>query len=175
MNTQRKRFGFWLAVLSAAIALSAGSRCSEARAQALPPKQARALSNDSVRLQEAQYLVQAYTAVIMANHDYAGHRGKAAHAIHEAVRILHEGVMRSGSESQQAVVMQQRASIASAEQASRSLAMVRERQAASDAQLAQAQQLLLQLRPTLVSNNQQRIVAHVDRALREIQISLQVR
>jgi hypothetical protein len=171
MDLRTRNRGLWslAGVLVLVAAWDAGPSSTLVRAQ--PPK---VVNNDSVRLQEGQYLVQAYSAVIMANHDYGGHRGKAAHAIREGLWILHEQVMRHATADQQAVVSQQHGSVVAADEASKHSSSAHEGQAASDAQLAQAQQLLLQLRPTLVTNNQQHIVAHVDRALREIQLALLV-
>ena len=155
--------------------LSSAVFANRSQAQVATGRGARGATAANVRMQEAQALVQAYTALVTANHDYQGHRAAAAGAVRAALKTIHAGIVKHGSAAQQAAMNQQLASVAAAEQTAKQTPMLKERQAASDAQLAQAQQILIQLQQGLTTTKQQRVLADVNRAIQQIQIALQVR
>jgi hypothetical protein len=172
----RKRFALSSVAIAALLSGSvlAGTP-NRARAQAPAARAGRGAALANVRMQEAQALVQAYAALVTANHDYQGHRAAAAGAVRGGLKIIEAGIAKHGSAAQQTTMNQQLAAVAAAEQTAKQTPMVKERQAASDAQLAQAQKILAQLQQTLASSKQQRVLAEVNKAIQEIQIALQVR
>ena len=93
----------------------------------------------------AALLVQAYTTLEHANHDYKGHRVAAMKQIEAAGKILGVSVRGDGKGH--------------------------EKQGVSDAQLRTAQGLLQQARPGLSG----KALKHVDKALQELSIALSIK
>jgi hypothetical protein len=171
-------------VLLVALALPAASQAQN-KPKPPPPKHRTAPhphhgkvphpAHAMLQFQEAAALRKAFVALAGANHDYDGHRWKAMHAVKAALFDLDEFVLKHGGAKLKAATWQGRAAVAKAEMAARWAPNVHEPQAASDAQLAQAAQLLAHVRPTLVANKQHHVLGHVDKAIREIMDALKVR
>jgi hypothetical protein len=96
-------------------------------------------------------------------------------AVKAALFDLDEFVLKHGAADLKAATRHGRAAVAQAEEAAAKAPGVHEPQAASDAQLRQAGQILGQARSTLVANNQRQVVGHVDKAIREIVDALKAR
>lgn len=161
-----------IAAVASAVILAAGPISSQA--QTHTGRGARSGAAVNARLQQAEALVQAYTLLVTANHDYAGHRAAAAHSVHQALKALHAGIAKHGGTTQQTTINQQIAAITAADKRAGQTTMTKERQPASDAQLAQAQQILAQVQQGM-SGKQPRLLALVTKAVQEIQTALQTR
>jgi hypothetical protein len=169
-----KRASLVVLTIAALCGLISGAGLGDLRAQT-STRGAHAAAMAGTRMQEAESLVQAYAALVTANYDYQGHRAAAAHAVHQALKILHNGIAKNATNTQQTTMNNQIAAIASADKKAGQITMVKEPQAASDAQLKQAQQILTQLQQTMTTNKQQRLLTHVNTAITEIQAALSVR
>jgi hypothetical protein len=127
------------------------------------------------QLAEAEVLQNAYLLLLEGDADYDGHRAKAMHAVKEAFKTLDAQVMQNGTAQQKQAIKQATTAIAAAEKARNNAGVMQEKQQASDRLLAGARKMLLELRPTLVQNKQNKIVGHVDTAVKEIGIALSIR
>ena len=110
-------------------------------------------------------LRQAHALLAIANHDYAGHRAKAAESISLAIRELGGGHHHAHS-----------ATIGAAHHVAAGVAgggKAHEAQANSDAQLKQAGQLLVSLQGHVP--NKHKAAAHVQHAINELNLALKVR
>ena len=94
-------------------------------------------------------LVHAYVLLKMANNNYGGHRATALHHIEEAAHDIGLDLKGGGTE--------------------------RERQWKSDAQVAEAGRILKDVRYRLDRRDRDRAVAHLDRAIREVDDALGVK
>ena len=94
-------------------------------------------------------LVHAYILIKAADHDYAGHRDKALDAVSTAGKELGLELRGKGSD--------------------------RERQWKSDEQMAEARRLLREAREKLEARDRDRVAAHVDRAIKEIDAALSIK
>lgn len=130
---------------------------------------------DPVRFQEAQALRSAFMSLASANHDYDGHRWKAMMAAKESFHVLHEAIRKGGTPQQKAGTEALRAEIAAAEAAARQRGPVHEAQGASDAAMRQAGETLAQIRASMAQHKHQTAMGHVDRALHQIRIALNIR
>jgi hypothetical protein len=168
--------------LLVALALPAASQAQNKRKPPPPPppqKQGKAppppsIAPGTLQFQEATVLRQAFVALAAGNHDYDGHRWKAMKAVKSALVPLDDFVLKNGTAQMKVATNQGRAAVASAEAAASKAPTVHEPQPASDALLRQAGQLLEQVRPALVANEQQHVFKEVDRAIREIKAALKV-
>ena len=110
-------------------------------------------------------LRQAHALLTIANHDYAGHRAKAAESISQAIRELGGGHHHAHSTT-----------IGAAHHVAAGVAgggKAHEAQASSDAQLKQAGQLLVGLQGHVP--NKHKAAAHVQHAINELNLALNVR
>jgi hypothetical protein len=94
-------------------------------------------------------LVHAFLLMKKADHDYAGHRVKAMSEVEIAGKALGLGLGGDAPE--------------------------RERQWKSDEQLAEARRLLVEARDKLESRDRERVAAHVDIAIKELDEALKVK
>ncbi len=124
---------------------------------------------------EAEVLRAAYILMAGANHNYEGHRVKAMREVHAAVSILDRGILKSGTDGQKMVALQEDIIAARAKFLAKHAAKVHEPQALSDLQMREAHRLLVELRGVLGRNKQPKVLHHVDRAIREIQLALKSR
>jgi hypothetical protein len=127
------------------------------------------------KLTEAEVLTNALILLEGANHDYNGHRAKAIHAVKTAINILDASVLKNGTPQQKVAAVQDKAVVKATDAATKRTPALHELQVASDLQMRQAGQILLQIRPTLAANKQNRVLPHVDTALKEIGIALKIR
>lgn len=130
--------------------------------------------NADVQFSEAEALKQAYVLLAGADHDYKGHRVKAMHAVHAAYHQLDNVVNKKGTAQQKAKSQQEDALAAAAKEAAKMTPKVHEVQPLSDAQLAQAAQILFQVHGALAQNHQPRVLQHVEVALTEIATALRI-
>jgi hypothetical protein len=98
---------------------------------------------------EVAYLQQVYATLATADHDYKGHRVKAMKAIEAACKLLGSNVKGDGKGH--------------------------EKQALSDAQLREAMGMLQQARGIVAGRGQQKVLAHIDTAIKELSIALTIR
>jgi hypothetical protein len=165
--------------LLVALALPAASQAQNKRKPPPPPppqKQGRApsIAPGTLQFQEATALRQAFVLLAAGNHDYGGHRWKAMKAVKAALLPLDDFVLKHGTAEMKAATALGKEAVASAEAAASKAPKVHEPPPASDALLRQAAQLLGQVRPTLVANQQQHVLNHVNRAIGEIKAALKV-
>jgi hypothetical protein len=83
--------------------------------------------------------------------------------------------MANGTDKQKAVIQKERAAIAEAEKTRATSGAVQESQLVSDALLTGANEVLAELRPTLVKNKQAKVLDLVDTAIKEIDAALKTR
>jgi hypothetical protein len=94
-------------------------------------------------------LVHAYVLLKIADHDYAGHRGKALEEVSAAGKALGLELKGAGED--------------------------RERQWKSDKQLEEARRLLREARDKLEAKDRDRVASHVEVAIKEIDLALAVK
>ena len=73
------------------------------------------------------------------------------------------------------VFIKEKAAVAAAEETAKRIPVLHERQPASDAQLRKAATLLAETRASLIRYKQHKVLAHVDTALKEIDLALKIR
>jgi hypothetical protein len=129
-------------VLACVIAIQAGTAAAP---EPTPPAQQPTLSAQS----EAALLSQAYNILVVANHDYKGHRVRAMKQIEAAAKLLGANLQGNGPG--------------------------REQQPVSDAQLRQAQALLQQLSTGLAPTRPKAVHAHIEAAINQINIALSIK
>jgi hypothetical protein len=145
------------------IGLAAGST---ALAQAVT-HQREAKAREKAEL--VQELRAAHKLLTEADHDYDGHRARAAEAVHRAIKEL------AGNHHPKKVpAAAGTAGVAAAAPVAKKKSAVREPQAASDAQLHQAQTILLGLQPELNARHPKAAV-HVTSAISEINTALKIK
>jgi hypothetical protein len=125
--------------------------------------------------QEAQVLRQAYIVLAGANHDYNGHRVKAMQDVKAALHILDEHVMKHGSAADKAATKQGNTEVAQADAAAKRTPLFHEPQPVSDRAMRQGNALLVEVQGILARQNQKRVLAHVDAALKQVAVALKVR
>ena len=157
-----------LPVLLASLLSAAESRADNKSKPVLP-------FTEQIKLEEAAMLRKIYVALAAANHDYDGHRAKAMHAAKTGFKILEGSVMKHGTAEQKAAMVKENTAINKAEEATKKIRMLHERQPASDTQLRNAASGLAEVRPTLVTYQQKEVLKHVDAAVREIKTALIIR
>ena len=128
-----------------------------------------------MKFEQAALLRKAFILLAEGNHDYNGHRVKAMHAVKAAARILDDSVLKHGTAQQKAATLKEKTAVAAAEETAKRIPVLHERQPASDAQLRKAATLLTETRASLARHKQHKVLAHVDTALKEINMALQVR
>ncbi|HUJ09589.1 MAG TPA: hypothetical protein VL171_06135 [Verrucomicrobiae bacterium] len=114
-------------------------------ADATTPPQQAVLSAES----ETTLLSQAYNILVVANHDYKGHRVRAMKQIEAAAKLL--GVTLQGN------------------------GKGHEQQPTSDTQLRQAQTLLQQLSTGLAPTKPKAVHAHIEAAIKQINLALAIK
>jgi hypothetical protein len=114
-----------------------------------------------------EHLRQAHRLLVEADHDYDGHRARAAEELHKAIREL-EGKHHANA------VQPGIAPTVTSKPATPNSAAHHESQGNSDAQLRQALQLLQGTMPHL-SGNHPKAATRVNAAIREIEISLKLK
>ncbi len=124
---------------------------------------------------EAELLRKAYLLLLDADADYDGHRGKAMLAVMAAFNALDNQVMANGTDKQKAVIQKERAAIAEAQKARSTAGAIQENQLVSDALLTGTNEVLAELRPTLVRNKRDKLLELVDTAIKEIDAALKLR
>jgi hypothetical protein len=110
------------------------------------PLAAQSQGNNAAELGQ---LRQAYATLSLADHDYKGHRVKAMHAIEAACDLLGTNIRGDGKD--------------------------REKQSISDSELRQAQALVQQACNLATQQNQRKVAAHLNKAIKEISIALSIK
>jgi hypothetical protein len=131
-------------------------------------------ANQEIKGREAEILKMAYIYLAMANHNYAGHRGKAMNQIQAAIEILDASIMKNGTKKQKAVALKEEIDAARAKFLAQNQAKVHEPQVLSNIQMTEAHRLIQSIKPGLVALNQPAVTEHVKKALQEIDISLKM-
>ncbi len=108
-----------------------------------------AIHEDAPIQNEVQTLRSAYLILVMADHDYKGHRVRAMHAIEGACDILGTDIRGDGKGH--------------------------EKQGVSDEQLHQAAQMLQDALGMAQSNHQKKVVNHINRAIEQLNIALSIK
>jgi len=163
-------------ILAALVAALAFVPAAHAQKTTPPPaKPAQEAAKEQKKLVEAEALGEAYILLAGANHDYDGHRAKAMHQVHEAIKILDAGILKKGTPVQKAMAAQEERALAAAKEGAKAAPKVHENQKASDDQLRAAAKLLLEVRGVLAANKQVKPLEHVDNAIKQIDIALKVR
>jgi hypothetical protein len=124
---------------------------------------------------EAELLRNAYILLDTANANYDGHKGKAMKEVKEACAILDKQILAKGTLNQKAETLRQDAVTAYVKENRKLAGKETEAQVISDAQLYQAGQLLNQLRVVAAERKQERILNHLDKALKQIKLALETR
>lgn len=135
-------------------------------------------AKQAVKLDEIATLRSAKKLLEEANHDYKGHRAKAVSAIHKAiVEIEHHGVktgVKQTAANPAAAAAKANARAVAAANGSKTPA-VHESQVNSDVQLRAAQELLVKVQSELSTGKHPKALAHVQLALQELQVALQIK
>jgi len=121
---------------------------------------------DPQTLELIQQLHRAHHLLAEANHDYDGHRARAAEEIHKAVKALEASMPHHKHKPLQSAVKPAREPA------------VREEQAKSDEQLREARKLLKVVEKELATSSgehHQKALADVARAVEEIDIALKIK
>ncbi len=153
--------------LSISVFLGGLSLASFASAQAIatPPR-----ANGTTKHAELESLRQAHRLLVEADHDYDGHRAKAAEAVHKAIKELegkhHGKKVQPGSAGAAAGV--------TIKPPKAKLPAIHEAQANSDAQLRQAQAILQEVQAELNSHHP-KAAAHTAAAMTEINTALRLK
>ena len=155
--------------------VSSGRLLAQTKAQNKAKQAVDKAAEADVKFKEAEALREAYVVLAGANHDYDGHRVKSMGHIRSAVKILDQAVAKNGSAKSKALSAFEDAVAASAKRATKQLPTVHELQAVSDAQLKKVAVTLAELRPTMVQLKQKNVLAHIDDALKELNIALKIR
>lgn len=134
---------------------------------------------EELHFEEAQALRTVLLLLIEANADYDGHRVKALKQVESAVKSLDAHVLKHGTAQQKDATNKGNAAVAKAVEARKEAGKaaggaVVEAQAASDAQLGKAGEMLAEVQTVLVNNKQKGEVKHVEKAIEEIKIALKV-
>ena len=130
---------------------------------------------EGMKEKEAEVLRRAYIVMAEANHDYDGHRVKAMNHLESAVRLLEDGIAKKGSDLAKLIAEYEDAVAARAKNAQVFVAPVHENQVLSDTRLKKAALLLAELRPTIIQLKQRNVTRHLDNAIKEIEIALEIR
>jgi hypothetical protein len=138
MNRKPRLIGICLSSLILAIAL--GPSLSLA---------ARVIAQATVVQNELQTLRSAYMILVMADHDYKGHRIRAMREIEKACDILGTDIRGDGKGH--------------------------ENQGASDQQLRQAGQMLEQALSMAQSQGNQKVVNHINNAIKQLNTALSIK
>jgi hypothetical protein len=123
----------------------------------------------AVKLDELATLKTVKQMLEAANHDYAGHRAKAVHAVHKAIQEIEHHTPKAPPNPAAAVAK------ANARAANAKIPPVHEAQIASDVQLRAAQELLVKVQAELATGKHPKAIAHVQLALQELQVALQIK
>jgi hypothetical protein len=147
-----------IGVLSLLVGLAVESPSS---AQTIPPKSAATRGEKAELVKELRV---AHQLLAEADHDYNGHRARAAAEVHKAIRKLvgthHPKTVKPGSTAPVAPPVKQPA--------------VHEPQATSDAQLRQAQAILLGVQTQLKAHHP-KAAANIKAAIVEINTALSIK
>jgi hypothetical protein len=156
--------------LSLAVFLSGLSLASLARGQVIatpPPAGGTAKHAGHKDGAELESLRQAHRLLVEADHDYDGHRARAAEEVHKAIKEL-EG--KHHAKKAQAGV----APVVASKPAAPKEPAVHEAQANSDAQLRQAQTILQGVHGSLISRHH-KAAPNVATAIAEINTALKIK
>ncbi len=138
-------------------------------------EKAEKAAKQGARPKEAEILREAWILMAGANHDYDGHRVKAMHAVHAAVEILDKGLLKNGSGGQKLVAHEEEVQAARAKFVAKQSGAVHEPQQLSDLQMREARGLLLEVQGALAKNKQEKVLAHVNEAIKQVHIALKIR
>jgi hypothetical protein len=142
------------------------------------PGPAKKVSNEAakagLKFEEVEALRRAYVLLAVANHDFGGHRARAMHAVHAAGKILNIEIMKTGNVAQKQATLFENAKTTRAAEIDVGLPALHENQRISNVQLAEAAQLLLQVRTVLAQHKQQKPLGNVDLAIKEIRTGLAI-
>ncbi len=154
-------------LLAAVVCLAGYSPASAQVATGQAVKQA-------IKLDELATLKTAKQLLEVANHDYNGHRAAASHAIHKAiVEIEHHGHKPSQTNPGAAAA---KANAKALHAQGVKPPAVHEAQVNSDAQLRAAEQLLVKVEAELAATGKHpKAIAHVQLALKELQVALAIK
>jgi hypothetical protein len=132
-------------------------------------------ANQAIKLDELAKLKSAKKLLEEANHDYQGHRARAVHAIHQAIReIEHKGKGIGKHAPTTPANAAAKAAVRAAKASAPKTPAVHEAQAASDTQLRAAEQLLLKAQAELSTGRHPKASAHVQTAIQELEIALKI-
>jgi hypothetical protein len=124
---------------------------------------------------EAQNLKGAYIYLAMANHDYDGHRAKAMQEVQAAIELLDRSILKNGTNNQKVVALQEEIKAARAKFLAQQQGKVHEPQVLSDLQMKAGRELIQKIAPGLAMVKQPAVTGHVQKALEEIEIALEIR
>jgi flagellum-specific peptidoglycan hydrolase FlgJ len=147
----------------------------EADAQKAAKLKAERAAIEDMKVKEAEVLRRAYIVMAGANHDYDGHRAKAMNHLESAVRLLEDAVAKKGSNLAKLITEYDDAVAARAKNAQMIVAPVHENQVLSDTRLKKAAVFLAELRPTAIQLKQMNVTKHLDNAIKEVEIALEIR
>ena len=147
----------------------------EAEALKAAKLKAERVAIEGMKEKEAEVLRRAYIVMASANHDYNGHRAKAMNHLESAVRLLEDSIAKKGSPLAKLIAEYEDTLAARAKNAQVLVAPVHENQVVSDKTLKNAAVLLVELRPTIIKLGQKNVTSHVDHAIKEIEIALEIR
>jgi len=167
-----------LLMLLAGLTMSTDSQAKDKpKPKPQPAKKApaKAALGEETKLEEAELLRKALILLAEGNHEYDGHRVKAMGAVQAAVKILDDSVLKNGSPKLKSATKKSQAIVAKMEEAGKNAAVVHERQPQSDAQLRKAAEALAEVRPTLATHKQLKVLEHLDHAVKELSIALEIR
>jgi hypothetical protein len=163
------------ACLAAVITITGGAQAQKKKPGTTKPTPGQEAANQQVNFDEAEALREAYILVTAANHDYAGHRVKAMHALQEAVKLLDKKVMKKGTGAQKAATLNEDNAAYRAKVTAKYVPTINKDQRLADLQLMAAHSLLEKVAPVLESRKQTVVLGHVKKADKELGIALKIR
>jgi hypothetical protein len=142
-------------------------KASQTEAQKKAAQAEKKIAMDILKRQEAEGLKVVYMLLASANDNYAGHKAKAMHEVEAALTLLDKNAKKPLQQRVQA--LQNLNKLVAAKLYAAALAAdAVEMQALSDAQVANAGGMLLYFSTFMAQNNQKNILAHVQKAIKEI-------
>jgi hypothetical protein len=131
---------------------------------------------EAVKLTEAAELKNAHVLMAMADHDYDGLRVKAMGEVEEAIKKIDHTVLKKGTKGEKVVATEEEIATARAAFEARHQGKHHEGQAASDAQLREAREILIRVHESLApKKHHAKAREHVGAAIKHLDSALKVR
>src|SRR5207253_9265626 len=95
------------AALFAGLLFAGAGQSGQPSEQAKQKGKQKGKASAEVKLKESEALKEAYILMAGANHDYDGHRARAMHQVHEAIKILDTSILKDGTNGEKVVALEE--------------------------------------------------------------------